>query len=86
MSACGHEYVIGNVAYACERQPHPTDGYDAEHRHAAPIDAEMAKGTDEHDGFGPADLVTWGEDGNGDGQDWAIAWGPAEAYPDGGDQ
>ena len=66
MSACGHEYVIGNVAYACERQPHPTDGYDAEHRHAAPIDAEMAKGTD--------------------GQDWAIAWGPAEAYPDGGDQ
>src|SRR6185437_3557435 len=24
---CGHEHVIGGVAYGCERPPHPVDGY-----------------------------------------------------------
>lgn len=75
-SACGHEYVIGNVAYRCERAPHPAD----EFRHAAQIDEEHARGTDEGDGHGPATVVTWGEDEAGDGQDWAIAWGTAGDY------
>jgi hypothetical protein len=86
VSACGHGCEIGNTAYTCERAPHAIDGYDAEHRHAATIGEELAKGTDENDGFGPADVVTWGEDGNGDGQNWEVAWGTVEAYPDGGER
>lgn len=74
-TTCGHEYAIGNVAYRCERAPHPADDM----RHAAQIDEEHAKGTDEGDGHGSATLVTWGEDEAGDGQDWAIAWGAVEA-------
>lgn len=77
-AVCGHEHVIGNVAYRCERAPHPVDGYGAAFRHVAVIDAEQAKGTDEGDGEGPATLATWGEDSAGDGQDWEVAWGPVE--------
>ena len=47
------------------------------------IDADMAKGTGEDDGDGEATLVTWGEDGQGDGQDWEIAWGTVAAYGEG---
>jgi hypothetical protein len=78
---CGHEYVLGGVAYGCERAPHPIDGYGPAFRHAAGIDEELAEGTDEGDGHGPATLVTWGEDGRGDGQDWEIDWGTVEDYP-----
>jgi hypothetical protein len=74
-TTCGHEHTIGVVAYRCERTPHPVDGHGPDFRHAAKIDAEQAKGTDEGDGRGTADLVTWGEDALGDGQDWAIDWG-----------
>ena len=77
---CGHEHVIGNVAYRCERAPHPIGGYGATFRHAAAIDEEHARGTDEGDGGGPADLVTWGEDEQGDGQDREIAWGAVGTY------
>ena len=77
---CGHEYELSNVAYRCERAPHPVDGYSPPFRHAALIDAELAKGTDEEDGYGTADLLTWGEDDNGDGQDWEIAWGTVADY------
>jgi hypothetical protein len=76
--ACGHEYELGGVAYACERGPHAVDGYGPAFRHAARIDAGHAKGTDDGDGNGPADLVTWGEDEGGDGQDWEVAWGAVE--------
>ncbi len=78
---CGHEHVIGGIAYGCERAPHPVDGYGPAFRHAAEIDEELAEGTDEDDGHGPATLVTWGEDGRGDGQDWEIDWGTIEGYP-----
>ena len=74
-SVCGHEFELGGSIYTCERAPHPVDGYLRLYRHAAGIDAELAVGTDEGDGNGPADLVTWGEDGAGDGQDWEVAWG-----------
>jgi hypothetical protein len=77
---CGHEYVLGGVAYGCESAPHPIDGYGPPFRHAAEIDAEFAEGTDEGDGYGPATLVTWGEDGKGDGQDWDIDWGTIADY------
>jgi hypothetical protein len=77
---CGHEYVLGGVAYGCERTPHEIDGYGPKFRHAAEIDAGFAEGTDEGDGHGPATLVTWGEDGNGDGQDWEIDWGTVAGY------
>lgn len=77
---CSHEYVLGGVAYACERTPHPADGYGPAFRHAAEIDAELADGTDEGDGYDPATLVTWGEDGRGDGQDWEIGWGTVADY------
>jgi hypothetical protein len=63
-ATCGHEYELGAVSYACERPPHPVDGYGPAFRHAAEIDVEPAKGS----------LVTWGEDGNGGGQDWGISW------------
>ena len=72
---CGHEFILGDVAYNCERPPHLVDGHGLRYRHVATIDAGLAKGTDEGDGFGNATLVTWGEDGNGAGQDWEIAWG-----------
>jgi hypothetical protein len=42
--------------------------------------AGLAEGTDEGDGDGPATLVTWGEDTNGDGQDWDVSWGDLAAY------
>jgi hypothetical protein len=77
---CGHEYVLGGIAYGCERAPHLIDGHGPAFRHAAGIDAELAEGTDEGDGHGPATLVTWGEDGNGEGQDWEIDWGTIEDY------
>jgi RyR domain len=77
---CGHEYVLGGVAYACERAPHEIDGYGLAFRHAAEVDGGFAKGTDEGDGHGPATLATWGEDSQGEGQDWEIAWGSVEAY------
>jgi hypothetical protein len=32
------------------------------------------------DGHGPATRVTWGEDGQGDRQDWDIAWGSVADY------
>lgn len=73
--ACGHEFELGGSIYACERAPHPVNGYLPLYRHAAAIDAELAAGTDEGDGNGAADLVTWGEDAAGDGQDWEVAWG-----------
>lgn len=72
---CGHEYELGDCTYTCERAPHPIGGHLPPYRHAAGIDAELAAGTDEGDGNGRADLVTWGEDSNGDGQDWEVAWG-----------
>ena len=78
---CGHEYVLGGVAYGCERPPHPIDGYGPVFRHAAEIDEELAEDTDEDDGHGPATLVTWGEDSRGEGQDWEIDWDTVEDYP-----
>jgi hypothetical protein len=89
-SACGHVCVIGDVSYACEREPHLTGGYStgADHGpqffHAAAIDAAMAKGTDEEDGFGEATLVTWGEDSAGDAQGWSLAWGTLESATEAG--
>ena len=77
---CGHEYVLGDVAYRCERPPHPADGYGPGFRHAAGIDAGLAEWTDEGGGDGPATLVTWGEDSQGDGQGWEIAWGTIADY------
>lgn len=82
---CGHEFVLGDVGYRCERMPHEIDGYGSLFRHAAGVDAELAEGTDEGDGRGDADLVTWGEDGPwpdgpGEGQDWELAWGTIAEY------
>jgi hypothetical protein len=77
---CGHEYVLGGVAYGCERAPHSNDGWGSASRHAAAIDAELAEGTDEDDGHGPATLVTWAEDSRGEGQDWEIDWGTVKDY------
>jgi hypothetical protein len=82
---CGHEFSYGGVAYSCERMPHETDGYGSLFRHAAPIDAGHAEGTDEGDGHGEADLLTWGEDGPwpdgpGEGQDSSVAWGTIAEY------
>jgi len=77
---CGHEYAHGGVAYKCERKPHPVDGYGPKFRHAAGLGTELAEGTDWGDGDGPATLLTWGEDGNGDGQDWDTDWGTVEGY------
>jgi predicted nucleic acid-binding Zn-ribbon protein len=78
--ACGHEFSLSGVRYRCERAPHPVDGYGPAHRHAAGIDEELAEGTGDPASDGPATLVTWGEDSQGDGQDWAIAWGTVEGY------
>jgi hypothetical protein len=72
---CGHELILGDVAYACERTPHQIDGYGYRFRHAARIDEQHARDTDEGDGFGRASLITWGEDAYGDAQDWEAAWG-----------
>lgn len=81
---CSHEFELGGVAYACERLPHPVNGYGPEFRHAAAIDEGHAEHTDSGDG--EASLMTWGEDGNGDGQDWEIAWGTLAGYgAEGGD-
>ena len=77
---CGHEFELGDVRYACARPAHPVGGSGPAFRHACDIGAELARGTDEGDGHGKADLLTWGEDGNGDGQDWEIAWGTLEGY------
>jgi hypothetical protein len=55
---CGHEHVIGGIAYGCERASHPVDEYGPAFRHAAEIDEELAEGTDKDDGHGPATLVT----------------------------
>jgi hypothetical protein len=82
---CGHEHEFG---YRCERTPHPVNDPQgsnipgAPYRHAAAISAEHAKGTDEDDGHGEADLITWGEDDNGDGQDWDVAWGDVTDFAD----
>lgn len=84
--ACGHECEQGGVGYRCERPAgHPIDGYGPKFRHAAGIDADLAEGTDEGDGFGTADLVTWGEDEIGGEQDVAVDWGTIEAYGTGKD-
>lgn len=77
---CGHEFGLGGITYYCERHPHEVDGYGPRFRHAAAIDEGHAERTDEQDGFGRADLMTWGEDGNGDGQDWEVAWGALAGY------
>ena len=77
---CGHEASQGGVRYACERPPHPADGYGPEFRHAAGIDAGYAARTDPGDDRGQADLVTWGEDETGGHQEWELAWGTVEEY------
>ncbi len=60
--------MIAASANGCVNPPNPE------------IDEELAEGTDEGDGHGPATLVTWGEDGRGDGQDREIDWGTVEDY------
>jgi len=78
---CGHEFSYANVAYACQRAPHEIDGYESRHRHAAGIDAELAARLDDPDGDrGEPDLLTWGEDEIGDGQEPAADWGTVEDY------
>lgn len=78
--ACGHEHGYGGVAYRCERAPHPVDGYGPEFRHAARIDAGHAREVGDIDGMGTPDLLTWGEDGNGDAQDTEVDWGTVGDY------
>lgn len=81
LPGCGHEYVLGGIAYSCELEAgHPVDGYGPAFRHAARIDEQHAKGTGDEASDGPATLVTWGEDSQGEGQDWAIAWGAIASY------
>ena len=81
---CGHEFSLSGVRYQCERPPHPVDDGSnipkAPCRHAAAIDAELAEGTGEDDGQGEADLITWGEDETGEGQDWDLAWGDVTSF------
>ena len=83
---CGHEFSLSGVGYLCERTPHPIDDGSnipkAPYRHAAGIDAELAEGTEEHEGQGEADLITWGEDETGEGQDWDLAWGDVTVFTD----
>jgi hypothetical protein len=83
---CGHEFSLSGVGYRCERTPHPIDDGSnipkAPYRHAAAIDAEIAEGTEEHEGQGEADLITWGEDETGEGQDWDLAWGDVTVFTD----
>lgn len=79
---CGHEFSYGGVAYKCERAPHPIDGNGPPCRHASPIDAELARrlGEDDDEDRGEADLLTWGEDDTGDGQEVEAAWGTVADY------
>ncbi len=76
---CGSEGHYGGVVYFCERAPHSVDDHSLASRHAAQIDAELARFTDEGDGHGTADLVTWEDDGE-DGDNWEIEWGTVEQY------
>lgn len=84
---CGHEHSYGGVAYRCERRPHPVDGHEDRHRHAARIDAGYARELGDIDGNGTPDLLTWegGEPGadDGDGENEEVAWGTVAAW--GGD-
>jgi hypothetical protein len=78
---CGHEFSYANVTYACQRAPHEIDGRKPRHRHAAGIDAGLAARLDgSGDDRGEPDLLTWGEDEIGDGQEPEVAWGTVKDY------
>jgi hypothetical protein len=88
-AACGHEHEYGGVAYTCERAPHPVDGHEERHRHAARIDAGYAQeigaklerdGDDVDAENGTPDLITWEGDEPGDGDNTEVAWGTVEDY------
>jgi hypothetical protein len=77
---CGHEHEYGGIAYRCERAPHPVDGHEERHRHAARIDAGYAEEIGDVDGDGTPDLLTWEGDEPGDGDNTEVAWGTVAAY------
>ena len=78
---CGHEFSYANVTYTCQRAAHEIDGRKPRHRHAAGIDAGLAARLDDPDGDrGEPDLLTWGEDEIGDGQEPEVDWGTVEDY------
>jgi hypothetical protein len=79
-AVCGHEHEYGGIAYRCERPPHPVDGHEERHRHAARIDAGYAREIGDVDGQGTPDLLTWEGDEPGDGDNTEVAWGSVASY------